>query len=440
MQDSLYSLLRTEDGELVASVAGAEGVRDWILGPQARFLALLGPGRVVRLMDPRQGDILGELVHDLDPVRLLPVGNGDQLISIDAGGDIFVWDLDETNAAAPVSRRLGMTVDPASVSVAANGSALAFEAFQGHVVARDLAGESEPVTIRVHRSDEGVRTRLSPDGRRLVTSGGELLQLWELVDREPGAGTDLNVSSLALDSAGRIAALGFRDGHIQVLTSSQLESGSHRAEGINYVGHQGGVSSITVDASQGTIISGGEDGAVRIWDIASGAPVGAFMRHPEGSVNAVALSPDGEWILSAAGSSAMVWSAADGELSGEVLVNGEALSVAFSPESDRVVIGDSAGNLFFAMPEGAAPVQTAQAQEAVLTMAFSPDGAMLATGDASGRVQLWNAANGSAIGEPRVFSPPGQVGRVQRGGRVSRRANGSLAASSRAGKRRACDL
>ncbi len=405
-QDSLYSLLRTVDGELVASVAGVADVRGWLLGPQARYLALLGSTRSVRLLDPRQGDVIAELEHDLAPVRMLSVGTGDSLITIDEGGDIFVWDVVEPDATTSARRRLGVTVDPQSVSVAANGSMVAFEAFQGHVVARDLAGESEPVTLRVHRSESGIRTRLAPDGSQLVTSGGPLLQLWQIDDRLPGAGTDLNVSALALDRAGRIAALGFRDGHIQVLTASQLETRSHRAEGVGYVGHQGGVSSIAVDAALGMIVSGGDDGLVRIWEIASGAPVGAFMRHPEAPIHAVALSPDGNWILSGGESSAMVWTAADGELSGEVLVNGSALTVAFSPQSDRMAIGDSAGNLFFALPEGAAPLSSAQAQDAVLTMAFSPDGSLLATGDASGRVQLWDATSGTTIGDPRVFPHP----------------------------------
>ncbi|HEY5623042.1 MAG TPA: hypothetical protein VIV14_04720, partial [Gammaproteobacteria bacterium] len=130
------------------------------------------------------------------------------------------------------------------------------------------------------------------------------------------------------------------------------------------------------------------------------------MRHPEGPINAVALSPDGAWILSASESSAMVWSSVDGELSGEVLVNGAGLAVAFSPQSDRMVIGDSAGNLFFAEPEGGVALFTVQAQDAVLALAFSPDGSRLATGDASGRVQLWDTSNGAAIGDPREFPHP----------------------------------
>ncbi len=403
---SLYSLLRTVDGELVASVTGLEGVRDWVLGPQARYLALLGPARVVRLLDPRRGDLLAELPHDRDPVRLIPAETGDLLISVDDGGDIFVWYLGDAEAGAPERLRLGVTVDPESVSVAADGSAVAFEALHGHVVTRDLAGESEPLNLRVHRADGVIRTRLAPDGSQLVTGGGSLLQLWAREDNGPGSGTDLDLSALALDRAGRIAALGFRDGHVRVLTTNQLENGSNSDEGVDYIGHQGRVSSIAVDASQGAVVSGGDDGLVRVWDIASGAPLAPFMRHPEGPVHAVALSPDGRWILSAGESSARLWNAADGEMAGEVLVNGAAVSVTFSPQAERFAVGDSAGNLFIASPTDSAPLQSGRAQDAVLALAFSPDGAMLATGDASGRIQLWDPLSAQALGEPLGLPHP----------------------------------
>ena len=406
LQASLYSLLRTIDGELVASVTGLAGVRDWVLGPQARYLALLGPTRVVRLMDPRRGDFLAELPHERDPVRLIAVETGDLLVSVDDSGDIFVWNLGDMDAPAPERRRMGMTVDPESVSVAADGSAIAFETLQGYVVARDLAGESEPLNLRVHRTDGGIRTRVAPDGSHLMTAGGSLLQLWRRDDNGPGSGTALDLSALALDRAGRIAALGFRDGHVQIVTASQLESGLAIDQGVEYIGHQGGVSSLVVDASQGVVVSGGDDGVVRIWAIVSGAPLAPFMRHPEGPVHAVAMSLNGRWILSAAESSARLWNIGSSELYGEVLVNGSALSVTFSPQGDRFAVGDSAGNLFISSTVDTSLLQSARAQDAVLALAFSPDGAVLATGDASGRVQLWDPLSAQVLGEPLGFPHP----------------------------------
>lgn len=403
---SLYSLLRTQDGELVTSITGVTGVRDWILGPQARYLALLGSVRDVQLMDPRRGDILAELPHDRPPVRLIPASAGDRLVSIDNGGDIFVWNLSNLDGTTPTRRLLGVTVDPASVSVATDGSMVAFEAAQGHVVARDIAGESEPFNLRVHRDDGGIRTRLAPDGGLLITASGGLLQLWQLEDRKPGSGTGLDLSALALDRSGRVAALGFRDGNVSVLTTSQLENGGYSQEEVDYIGHQGSVSSIVVDTLRGSVVSGGDDGTVRIWDIASGAPLELFMRHAAGPVNAVALSPDGQWILSAAESSARLWNIADGELATQVITNGAALAVSFSPQAERFVVGDSVGNLFFESLKEVLPRRLARAQDSILALAHSPDGEFLASGDMSGRVQLWDPESAAALGEPWKFPHP----------------------------------
>ncbi|MEE8249669.1 MAG: hypothetical protein V3R59_05515, partial [Gammaproteobacteria bacterium] len=145
---------------------------------------------------------------------------------------------------------------------------------------------------------------------------------------------------------------------------------------------------------------------VRIWAIVSGAPLAPFMRHPEGPVHAVAMSLNGRWILSAAESSARLWNIGSSELHGEVLVNGSALSVTFSPQGDRFAVGDSAGNLFISSTVDSSLLRSARAQDAVLALAFSPDGAVLATGDASGRVQLWDPLSAQVLGEPLGFPHP----------------------------------
>jgi hypothetical protein len=90
----------------------------------------------------------------------------------------------------------------------------------------------------------------------------------------------------------------------------------------------------------------------------------------------------------------------------EILVNGQALSVSFSPQGDRLVVGDSAGNLFFTPPNSSLAPQSARAQDAVLALAFSPDGELLASGDASGRVQLWDPTSAETLGEPLGLAHP----------------------------------
>ena len=56
-------------------------------------------------------------------------------------------------------------------------------------------------------------------------------------------------------------------------------------------GHDGGVSSVAVGELEGraVIVSGGEDGTVRVWDLATGRPVGEPLRGHDGAVRSVAV-------------------------------------------------------------------------------------------------------------------------------------------------------
>jgi hypothetical protein len=62
-------------------------------------------------------------------------------------------------------------------------------------------------------------------------------------------------------------------------------------------GHEGGVGSVAVSGDGQTIVSRGEDGSVRLWD-AEGHAIGAPLRGHEGEVYSVAVSGDGQTIVS----------------------------------------------------------------------------------------------------------------------------------------------
>src|SRR5690606_16245372 len=120
----------------------------------------------------------------------------------------------------------------------------------------------------------------------------------------------------------------------------------------------------------------------------------------------VALSPDGRWVASAGDYFARLWRSGDGDLAGELVVNGTALAVAFAPDSTRWAAGDSAGNVFVAGHDTTALVGSVRAQGPVHAIAFSPDGRMFASGDDTGHVELWDASTFAAVAERRAFADP----------------------------------
>src|SRR5205085_3231367 len=93
------------------------------------------------------------------------------------------------------------------------------------------------------------------------------------------------------------------------------------------------------------ILTASHDGTARIWNAATGQPVGHRMRHPEGVIRAE-FSPDGrrvatatgDWWLSKSAGTARVWDAATGDpLTPPMRHSGTVRRVSFSPDGRRLL-------------------------------------------------------------------------------------------------------
>ena len=136
-------------------------------------------------------------------------------------------------------------------------------------------------------------------------------------------------------------------------------------------GHTGGVNAVAVGAlPDGTpvIISGGDDGTVRVWRLADGTPVGEPLTGHDGAVTAVAVGalPDGTPVIVSGGDdgTVRVWRLADGTPVGEPLRGHDGAVNA-------VAVG--------ALPDGT-PV--------------------IISGGGDGTVRVWRLADGTPVGEP----------------------------------------
>jgi WD40 repeat protein len=87
------------------------------------------------------------------------------------------------------------------------------------------------------------------------------------------------------------------------------------------------------------IVTASEDKTARVWDAATGQPIGEPLYGHEDFVTSAAFSPDGARIVTASSdNTARVWDAASGEMLRELKGHGGTVaSAAFSPDGARIV-------------------------------------------------------------------------------------------------------
>ena len=189
---------------------------------------------------------------------------------------------------------------------------------------------------------------------------------------------------------GRSLASGSRDGAVRVWDAA---SGK---QALALEGHRLSVNSVAWSPDGRSLASASSDGTVRVWDAASGNQSLALEGHGR-NVNSVAWSPDGRSLASASGDGTVrVWDAASGNQSLALEGHGGIVfSVAWSPDGrslasasfdETVRVWDAATGEQALCLEGHGGI--------VFSVAWSPDGRSLASASGDGTVRVWDAATG----------------------------------------------
>jgi AAA-like domain/WD domain, G-beta repeat len=147
------------------------------------------------------------------------------------------------------------------------------------------------------------------------------------------------------------------DGLNQVLEQDYKLTESDRLQG-----HSAWVRSVAFSPDGRRIVSGSDDTTLRVWDAASGKPIGAPLQGHSYSVRSVAFSPDGRRIVSGSVDKTLrVWDAASGKPIGAPLQGHSypVRSVAFSPDGRRIVSGSDDTTLRVWDATGAAEIRLA---------------------------------------------------------------------------------
>ena len=171
---------------------------------------------------------------------------------------------------------------------------------------------------------------------------------------------------------------------------------SVRANFVPQLGHYASVGSVAFSPDGTRIVSGSDDGTVRIWDAETGEETAILSGHKDG-LESVAYSPDGTRIVSGSDDGTMrIWDAEIGKE--KVILKGhekEVLSVAFSPDGKHIISGSNDGTVrIWNADTGEEKVILKGHEKEVLSVAFNPDGIRIASGSNDGTVRIWDAITG----------------------------------------------
>jgi WD40 repeat protein len=205
------------------------------------------------------------------------------------------------------------------------------------------------------------------------------------------------VQSLAFRGDGAVLATGGADGLLKLW---DLATGKERQ---SWAAHTGGVRAVAFSPDGTLLASAGQDRRAVLWEPATGKKVRELTGH-EGAVRALAFSPDGALLATAGtGPKVRLWRVPTGELWKSLVAQAVAVAdLEFSPDGSLLLCADAAGGShLLAVPTGAIQRSFWGNNKYSRASAFSPDGSLVAVASCWGYgLTLFESASGMQFRTP----------------------------------------
>lgn len=208
----------------------------------------------------------------------------------------------------------------------------------------DAKTHNHLLTLEGHKGPIWKVVALQDEQRVLSCSWDKTLRLWDITSGKclkTIEGSDEDIFSVAVTRDGERAVSGHRGGKIRVWN---LDTAAGLA---TLTGHSDNVFSIRITSDGRRAVSGSEDRTVKLWDTETGACVGTLEGY-QNMVQSVTISLDGTMIASSGflEKAVRLWDLKSGGCLEVSKLDGTPLSVSFSPDGLRLLVGTVQGEVF----------------------------------------------------------------------------------------------
>jgi WD40 repeat protein/serine/threonine protein kinase len=379
--------------------------------PDGQRVVTGGYDKTAKVWDPVTGRQLLSFnghVSNINAVAFSP--RGDWVVTGSDDATAMVWN---ANTAKPIRTLTGHSNGISSVAFSPDGRRIVTGSMDQTAKVWDANSGETLVTLKGH-SDAIKSVAFSPDGKRIVTGSG---YLWEFFGKDYTAKVwDAGTGALLLELAGHngtVQAVTFSPNGQTILTGScdrtaKVWDSVTGKELLTLKGHSAPVVSVAISPDGKWIVTGSFDQTAKVWDAGSGEEMLTLKGH-SASINSVTFSPDGGRIVTASGDwmamadhTAKVWKIGTDNNGLTIHVHGPTdgpfVSVAFSPDGQRIVTGIGNGTAKVWDATSAQELITLRGHTAGIgSVAFSPDGHRILTGSSDRTAGVWDVTNGNRL-------------------------------------------